>query len=300
VTFKKEREGLGLHRNDRGIIDGETTIKMHLKRWLTAIVGLPILLFLIGKGPRWIFYTLLYLASVFGLLEFYRITASNLPRSFRWCIYAITFFLFLFIYRGEFYFAQVFILLWAFVPMTLAMVIAYPHRPESTGDMGKALLGPVYVCLPLVMLIIIDRYPNGNLWILFLVTIIFATDTGAFYFGKFFGKHKLYEAVSPAKTWEGAIGGVLSSFFVAPVFLFVLTIFHFPPLYRFNLSTLILILALSAIGQVGDLVESMLKRNHGVKDSSRILPGHGGVLDRIDSLLFAIPLLYIYLWLRIG
>ncbi|MCP4665693.1 MAG: phosphatidate cytidylyltransferase [Deltaproteobacteria bacterium] len=273
---------------------------MHLKRWLTAIIGLPILLFLIAHGPRWIFYTLLYLASVCGLSEFYRISASNLPKFFLWPIYVISFLLFLFTYRGEFYFAQVFILLWSFVPMTLAMLIVRSPRPESTGDMGKALLGPVYVCLPLVMLIIIDRYPNGNLWILFLLTIIFANDTGAFYFGKFFGKHKLYETVSPAKTWEGAIGGVLSSFIVAPPFLFVLSLFHVPPLYRFNVSTLILILALSTIGQVGDLVESMLKRNHGVKDSSRILPGHGGVLDRIDSLLFAIPVLYIYLWLRIG
>ncbi len=273
---------------------------MHLKRWLTAIIGLPILLFLIADGPRWLFYALLYIASVFALTEFYNISASNLPRYFRWSIHAITFLLFLFIYRGEFHFAQVFILLWALVPMTFAMLNVHLHKPESTGDIGKTLLGPVYVCLPLVMLIMIDRYPKGNLWILFLLTIVFATDTGAFYFGKFFGKHKLYEAVSPAKTWEGAIGGVVSSFFVAPLFIFVLSIFHFPPLYRFSLSTLILIFSLSAIGQVGDLVESMLKRNHGVKDSSRILPGHGGVLDRIDSLLFAIPLLYVYLWLRIG
>lgn len=119
--------------------------------------------------------------------------------------------------------------------------------------------------------------------------MVFMSDTGAFYFGRFFGRHKLYPSVSPGKTWEGAVGGLLFS--LIPAYGFAL----FVSLYRWNWRILILTLAISIAGQIGDLAESMLKRNCGVKDSGNILPGHGGILDRIDGLLFAIPLLYLYL-----
>jgi phosphatidate cytidylyltransferase len=143
------------------------------------------------------------------------------------------------------------------------------------------------------MLIMIDRYPQGNIWIFFLLAVIFASDTGAFYCGRLFGKHKLYEAISPGKTWEGAVGGVISSVIVALWFLHVLR------LHRIDTGILAIVMGLSVIGQIGDLSESMLKRSYGVKDSSRILPGHGGILDRVDGLLFAIPVFYMYLRFKI-
>jgi len=155
--------------------------------------------------------------------------------------------------------------------------------------MGKIVFGLLYICLPLGLLIFIDKHPRGNIWIFFLLFVIFMTDTGAFYFGRIFGKHKLYPSVSPGKTWEGAIGGFLSSL------LAVLIFSYFFPVYRLNVFIWILAASLSILSQVGDLAESLLKRNHGVKDSGKILPGHGGVLDRIDGLLFAIPALYIFL-----
>jgi phosphatidate cytidylyltransferase len=95
--------------------------------------------------------------------------------------------------------------------------------------------------------------------------------------------------VSPGKTWEGAIGGVLAGFITA--FLFLRISGH----SEVGFSMFVLVLCMSIAGQLGDLGESMLKRNHGVKDSGHILPGHGGLLDRIDALLFSIPILYIYL-----
>jgi len=154
----------------------------------------------------------------------------------------------------------------------------------------SALLGPVYIALPLGMLILIDiMVPKGSMWIFFLLAVIFSTDTGAFYFGRFFGKHKLYIEVSPKKTWEGAVGGLLSGIVVAMIFV-VMTNVHEP-----DISILILIILLSVVSQIGDLVESTFKRSYGIKDSGSILPGHGGILDRIDGLLFAIPVLYIYL-----
>jgi phosphatidate cytidylyltransferase len=262
---------------------------MHLKRWLTAIILLPIVVYLVGFGPRWAFYALIYLFSIAGLFEFYRMAASPLPWAVKASGYFLSFVLFLFIYRGNIYYLLGVFSLLAIVPMTLFMLSSQSTDRQSTDNIGKALLGPFYICLPLSILIMIDRYPQGKFWIFFLLTIIFATDMGAFYFGRLFGKHKLYKAVSPGKTWEGAIGGLLSSVIAALWFL------HLMHLHRIDLDIVIIVLILSAAGQIGDLCESMLKRQQGVKDSSRILPGHGGVLDRIDSLLFAIPILYMYL-----
>jgi len=184
------------------------------------------------------------------------------------------------------------IVLWAVIPMTFFMLSHPMPSRQWTADISKSVLGPIYVGIPLSLLVMIDLRPNGNIWIFFLLAIIFSNDTGAFYFGRFFGRHKLYASISPGKTWEGAIGGLFCSLVVAFWFLRVLHI------HRIDLSILALVLVLSVMGQIGDLVESMLKRNHGVKDSGKILPGHGGILDRIDGLLFSIPILYIYLtWL---
>jgi phosphatidate cytidylyltransferase len=135
------------------------------------------------------------------------------------------------------------------------------------------------------------HYPGGKgyIWVFFLLVVVFANDTGAFYLGKLFGKHRLYEAMSPGKTWEGAIGGGLCSVLAAFWFLRII------PLHPLDLSILGLVFFTSIVAPIGDLAESMMKRAHGVKDSGKILPGHGGILDRVDGLLFAIPGLYLFL-----
>jgi len=262
---------------------------MHAKRWLTGIIAIPVLIYIIGPGPRWLFFGLLSIVSVVGLIEFYGMTASELPKFVRWSCYLLTLLLFATFYMRQVLLAPFIIALWAFVPMTFFLLTHPSPNQQFTSDIGKAVLGPIYVGLPLIMLLMIHLRPNGKLWIFFLLSVIFANDTGAFYFGKFLGRHKLYSAISPNKTWEGAIGGLLSSIIVALLFLRILR-FH-----ELNLTIMILVLALSITGQIGDLVESMLKRNHGIKDSGKILPGHGGILDRIDALLFSIPILYIFL-----
>ena len=270
---------------------------MHVKRWLTAIVAIPILIYIIGPGPRWLFYILLFATSLIGQMEFYGIAAPELPIFVRWFSYFLLFLLFSVFYMGQVIFALVIIALWAFAPMVFFMLTHPSPSRQWTADISKVVLGPIYIGIPLAMLGTIDRLPNGNIWIFFLLAIIFANDTGAFYFGRFFGKHKLYEAVSPKKTWEGAVGGLLSSILAAIWFLALLHMIRID--IRIDINIIILTLALSVMGQIGDLVESMLKRNHGVKDSGKILPGHGGVLDRIDGLLFAIPILFIFVNLSI-
>ncbi len=265
---------------------------MLIKRWLTGIIAIPILIFVIGFGRPLLFYTILLGASLMALFEFYNMTCSNLPRFVRWAGYLVTFLLFAAIYTGQHLDIPVIVAFSAFVPITYYMFTRQVPNQQNTADIGKAVLGPIYVGLPLVMLLHIHKhYPGGkgSIWIFFLLVVVFANDTGAFYLGKLFGKHKLYKSMSPGKTWEGAIGGGLCSFLAAFWFLRII------PLHPLDLSMLGLVLFISIVAPIGDLAESMMKRAHGVKDSGIILPGHGGMLDRIDSLLFSIPGLYLFL-----
>ena len=264
---------------------------MHLKRWITAIIGCPALIYLVWSEKGWPFYALLCAAAIVGLFEFYNMTVPGVSRFVIWANLTITSLIFFVFGMGKPFIIDPIILisLWGIVPLAYYMLFHPAPDPTRTGDLGRIILGPIYICLPLIMMVIISTRPNGKLWILFLLTLVFANDTGAFYFGRIFGRHKLYEAVSPKKTWEGSFGGVLTSLAAAMVFLIVFS-FH-----KIGLGTLILVLVLAAAAQIGDLAESYLKRNHNVKDSGTILPGHGGILDRIDALLFTTPLLYAFL-----
>ena len=156
------------------------------------------------------------------------------------------------------------------------------------GDIGQIIMGPFYICLPLAFLAKIARLPQGQIWVFFILAVTFAGDTFSFYSGRLLGRHKLTQ-ISPGKTWEGALGGLTANLVSAGVFGYLL----FPSLSIISIMVLGIVIGIS--GQVGDLAESMLKRISNIKDSGKILPGHGGILDRIDSLLFAIPALYIYL-----
>jgi phosphatidate cytidylyltransferase len=262
---------------------------MHLKRLLTAIIAVPVLIYIIGVGPRWLFHILLLLVAAQGLTEFYRFTSHELPSFVRWSVLILTFGLFSSISWGHLYVIPVMAFLWAVIPMAYFMFTYRSSDSHPTEVIGKAVLGPLYVVLPLSMLMIIDGFPKGHLWVFFILSVVFAGDTAAFYFGRILGKHKLHPKVSPGKTWEGAAGGLVASLFVA--FLWG----QFSTLYLLDLHIVALTILLSAASQIGDLTESMLKRNHNVKDSGGILPWHGGILDRIDGVLFSVPVLYLFL-----
>ena len=130
---------------------------------------------------------------------------------------------------------------------------------------------------------------EGLHFILYAFLVVWLTDTGAYIFGKLLGKHKLWPVISPNKTIEGFIGGLFSSLIVPLVMIFFVD-------FNMNIWLILLItIILSMFGQLGDLVESGFKRHFGAKDSGRILPGHGGILDRFDSFMFVLPLLNILL-----
>jgi phosphatidate cytidylyltransferase len=129
---------------------------------------------------------------------------------------------------------------------------------------------------------------DGTTWIFFLLFIVFSGDVGAFYAGRFFGRHKLSPAISPGKTIEGSVGSLLTSMVVGFGF-YSIFLPHLNPL-----AVLALLACVNPAAQAGDLFESQLKRSAGIKDSGSILPGHGGMLDRIDALLFAAPIAWVF------
>ena len=161
---------------------------------------------------------------------------------------------------------------------------------ERTADFaGRFLLGVAWLGL-LAFLVLLRRQDHGLAWVFLVLAISWLSDTGAYFAGRFFGRTKLYPRISPKKTWEGVLGGVtlatIGALVVREVGLPALTVGE----------CLLLGPTLSMAGVAGDLSESMLKRSFEVKDSGWILPGHGGILDRIDSVLFVAPLLYA--WVR--
>jgi phosphatidate cytidylyltransferase len=171
------------------------------------------------------------------------------------------------------------------------------YRGEFAGALswtGARVLGIIYIAVPLSHLIVLREIELGRLWILFIFTVIWANDAFASYVGGVAGRHKLCPAISPNKTVEGAVGGIAGG--VLGAYLFN----SYFPIGAAPVEVFFLSLAIVALGILGDLVESLIKRGAEVKDSGKIIPGHGGVLDRIDSTLFAIPGVYYYLIWQAG
>jgi len=262
---------------------------MHFKRWLTGIIAVPILIYVIGFAPRWLFYGMVFAGAVIALGEFLKMAAPKLPRPAKALTFLFVFLFFVFLAYGPFFLILAVLCLAVMALFALYLFGYASLRTQATEDVAKAALGLLYICLPLSLLLMIDKHPRGPLWVFFLLAVTFSSDTGAFYAGRSLGRHKLYPSISPGKTWEGAVGGILASVLAAYAFS------RFFALYDSNWFIIILASVLSILEQVGDLVESMVKRLHGVKDSGKILPGHGGLLDRIDGLLFSLPVLYVFL-----
>jgi phosphatidate cytidylyltransferase len=157
------------------------------------------------------------------------------------------------------------------------------------------MAGILYVGWLLGYLVALRGFEDGRNWIFLALFATFGSDTAAFFIGRALGRHPLAPRISPAKTWEGAVAGVagailVSLFFILPT---PLTLSH-----HLNWAQAIVLgLLVSVFGQLGDLIESLLKRTVGVKDSGKLIPGHGGVLDRMDSIVFAgVVVYYFALW----
>jgi phosphatidate cytidylyltransferase len=174
-----------------------------------------------------------------------------------------------------------------FAVLTWAMF--HEDTPEGGARVGSMMaFGLVYLALPLSVIPKLRAFDDGLYWMFLVLVCTWASDTGAYFAGRAFGKRKLLERISPKKTWAGVWGGIVLSIVVGAGFA-ALEIPAMPLAHGAALGALI-----AATGVVGDLIESMFKRASGIKDTGGILPGHGGLLDRIDSLLFTVPAAWAY------
>ena len=265
---------------------------MHLKRWITGLVALPFLIFLIYKGGL-LFTILISLAAVVALWEYYRIVFSNaevrpVSRVILYWGYGICFVLIWSTFLGG---ADLVLSIIGLNLLVVALISLFQFKTDRTvlEVILKQLQGLIYIPVLLSFLILIREGSSGMTWIFLLMAVIFAGDTSAYYVGSYLGRHKLSPAVSPGKTIEGSIGGLAANLVVGAI-----GKFFFLPAMPWGLC-LLLFVVVGGAGQVGDLFESELKRSSGIKDSGGILPGHGGVLDRIDALLFAAPVAYLFI-----
>lgn len=255
------------------------------QRILTAIVALIVFVpfVLYGNLPFVLFTYVLATIGLIELLDMYKVEKYSLPS-----ILAILFlWLILLPYEeitiSTFSFSKIEVII-LFVMLLLSYTVLAKNK-FTFDNAAFILMGTIYVGFGFYFLTV-ARMAGLN-YVLFVLFIIWATDTGAYFSGRFFGKKKLWPDISPNKTIEGAIGGI----FIACVVGVIFQMIH--PFEHSMFAILMIAILISIIGQIGDLVASAYKRHYQVKDSGKLLPGHGGILDRMDSLIFVLPFLYL-------
>jgi phosphatidate cytidylyltransferase len=290
-----------------------------IKRVATAVVLIPIVLLLVLRAPVPLVAAVTAAVALLTVAEFLRLTESYGVVPLRKPTYGavVLFFALLMINAGQqkpllsteiFGVATAFAAaIAAFIFLTIAMrrenlATGYPAAAAST-------FGFVYVALPLAMLVQLRQQWAGAFLILYLLLVVWSGDIFAYFVGKSMGRHLMAPRISPKKTWEGAAASLIASLAIGG------SLFHYASqvstaflqwgliqrrdgMFGLERPALLPILVLTAVlnvaAQLGDLVESLIKRGAGVKDSGTILPGHGGMLDRIDALLFAAPVLWVW------
>lgn len=265
----------------------------HVKRWITALVLIPLILWILFKGSLLLLAALVSVVAILAVREYLDIIYGTDDGPISQTIKGISYFISMALVTGAVLGSwQVMFLILASNLMLLCIFVLFRFSSHNNvfDIISRQVLGIVYIPLSLSLLVFLRDTDGGIRWILWLLIVGFVNDTGAFYSGTFFGKHKLSPNISPNKTIEGSLGGIVSSMTAG----FVFSMIFFNDL-ALAFSTIPCSFLMAAAGQIGDLFESAMKRISSVKDSGKILPGHGGMLDRIDGLLLAIPVLYAYL-----
>ncbi len=258
---------------------------MHRDRILTALVAGPLLFILLWWGGRGLFGALVIAGSGVCLFEYYKITFSQRTTALLLGIASGLFPVFGAVLGNSSEYILPALAL-ALLVGGLYFILTFKQWENGARDFFLFYAGASYVAFCLSHVWLLRILPNGKAWVLFLLLVIFSGDAGAYYVGRAVGKHKLRPDVSSGKTVEGAVGGLAANILMAVAAWFLL-FDNFDP--RFILPAALLV---GIVGQIGDLMESIVKRSFGVKDSSNILPGHGGVFDRVDAVMLAAPFLY--------
>jgi len=270
-----------------------------MKRVLTALVLVPVLIAIIGYAPPPCFLLLVAGANILALEEFFSLATQSGLEVFRVSGHGSSLLLLASFYGSA---ANPWTALLVLVTSCLwffALGLRRGNRlPTVLPGVAATMLGLLYVSLTLGLLVVVQTSPTslgpGKQWIFFLLLVVWFGDTGAYYVGRALGRHALAPLISPKKTLEGAMGGLLGN--VLAAFLGKQIFLPDAPLNQL----LVLSILLGVVSQIGDLAESVLKRGARVKDSSNLLPGHGGMLDRIDGVLFASPVMFGYVHFVLG
>jgi len=254
------------------------------KIWAGVLIVPPLIL-LIVLGPSFTLSLMVLVATFLGLVEFHRLALPDSAKIERAVGIGLGVLLSILLAFGN---AKMVAPLLVLILLVLSVLFMRTSQNLTTAvtHIAASLFGTLYVGFLISHVSLIQNLNHGKTWVLFLIVTVWGDDIFAFSCGSLFGKHKLYPKISPKKTYEGLAGGVLGSMLIASVFSFL-----FLPHVAFG-TCIFLALGIGVLGQVGDFTESMLKRSARVKDSGDLIPGHGGMLDRLDSFLFSSPFLY--------
>lgn len=260
-------------------------------RLFVALIFIPIFYIIIRHFSPFVFFLLVSGSILIGQYEFYKFyyKESVFPQIILGL--SLGFFISLSFYMRD-HFSQGAVITTMIVTIMIYQVFFKKEVKDGLLDSAIILFGVIYIGWLMSHLILLRNSINGGLLIIFLFLVTWGCDAGAYYVGTYIGRTKLSPEISPNKTIEGTIGGLTVSIILALTgkawFLHSLS----------GRDALTLGIFLGTLGQLGDLAESLLKRSAGVKDSSSLIPAHGGLLDKVDSLLFTAPALYYYLLFR--
>lgn len=272
------------------------------QRVLTSLWFVALLMSVVWKGGDTGFTVLIAVFGVLAALEFYRMVTHNKAKPLTY--FGIIWTTFFIISRNQELaaaFANRFqpnlllpLLFCSAVVLPIFFLMVRRPKERAFTDWVWTIAGIMYIGWLLSHMVALRELPGGQNWVFFVLIITWISDTVAFFIGRRFGHHKLAPSVSPGKTWEGTVAGICGAAIVS--LLFISNAYFRLPLAPWQV--IVLAILTSTVGQLGDLVESMLKRTTGVKDAGHMMVGHGGVLDRFDSLIFAVVMVYYYaIWL---
>ncbi len=285
-------------------------LKTLTTRSLTAIVFVAVLLSCICFNYA-SFTTLFFIVALWGLVEFYEIAEKLGAKPYKGIglITGALLFSFAIVHNsnlGLFFPSEVILIGSVLTLFFIFLVALFDSKENTVLNIAYTIMGIIYAVLPFVFLVSIScidkaytfNHPSINHidnmapynyhYVLGIILLIWASDSFAYFVGSLIGKHKMYERISPGKTWEGTVGSAILNIGCAYIISMWFTELAF-------IHWIVISILVSVFGTTGDLIESMLKRQAGIKDSGKIMPGHGGVLDRFDSLIFVSPFVFGYL-----
>ena len=263
---------------------------MNLKRVLTTLIGMPIVGAILILANKYVIDFILMAISIICMYEYFTVI-SKVAHPIKWVGYVSTIIVALIAFLSVQTIMQIVLFAIPILILVMFLKVIITNMATTFKDVAYTFLGICYVTLFIMFLSLIRGLDNGKFLIGFAILIAWATDIFAYLIGKHFGKH-YFSKVSPKKTIEGCIAGTIGAIVVGIVYTLIINSFAYTGIDNY-LAVGIISLVLSIISQIGDFVASSIKRFADIKDYGDLLPGHGGMLDRIDSLIFLAPYAYL-------